>query len=154
MINKIITSGLILFAFAAQSVAQEKMYVWQQGTATEFYVAEIDSINFIGTTQGGGGGNAEGEYEKIITVRVFEFWGRNDGAIYIVNEDGIYDKIPLEQSWNAETRIKNSVTITKALNSITKQGYTLFSDTTSVNLNPENTSYTTIYSTYIFKKNN
>ena len=47
MIKKIIASFLILCAFAGQSFAQDKVYVWEKdGTVTGFTVANIDSISF------------------------------------------------------------------------------------------------------------
>jgi|GEM_PF-2193894 len=48
MIKRIITSFLIICAFVAQPFAQERIYVWENGTATGFNIADIDSISFTG----------------------------------------------------------------------------------------------------------
>ena len=46
MIKRIITSFLIVCAFVAQSSAQERIYIWEGGSATGFNIADIDSISF------------------------------------------------------------------------------------------------------------
>jgi len=47
MIKKFITSFLIISAFAAQSFAQDNIYVWEKsGAVTGFKIADIDSFAF------------------------------------------------------------------------------------------------------------
>lgn len=46
MIKRVITSFLMICALVSQSFSQERIYIWESGSATGFDIANIDSISF------------------------------------------------------------------------------------------------------------